>query len=182
METKFIEAGHGPAGGNWGKFLIGRYTDDELSEPASYPGCQGSGRLVSLRGAADNHFWLMDLATGEGARFDADLVEKWDLNKAIDEHQIWVCILYEPLLTWLFTHIRNNGMSWWSLLPRHVDLPDAPFGIYGHRREGPALGMVETLVEIRSLHFRRGEYCNAGCGDHPCLTYTLAAKATEGRG
>ena len=135
MDTKFVEAGHGPnAAGNWGKFAVCRFTIVELAEDIQYPGCEGDRRgLVMSNGWTPQHIWVLDLATGEGAYFMLGGLAAADLNK----HRIWVCPLFEPFLTWLYAWYTAKGGDWWEDLPRTVDLPDAPFAIYGYRRPGP---------------------------------------------
>ncbi len=139
MDTKFVEVGHGPSGGNWGKFMIARYTANELLEPTQFPGCEGQ-RIVSLRGSGRHHIWVMDLATGEGARFPVDLGGHpgATARKHLDDHQIWVCPLFEPFIGWLYDFSSANPNTWWDELPRTIEIPEAGFAFAGFRRgEGP---------------------------------------------
>ena len=64
-----------------------------------------------------------------------------DLNK----RKIWVCPLFEPFLEWLYRHVHDKEGDWWQDLPRVVELPDAPFEIYGHRRPGPEIVSMDTI-------------------------------------
>lgn len=142
MDTKFVEAGHGPDAGNWGKFLLGRYTREELAEPTRFPGCEGQ-RVVSLRGNGAHHLWVLDLATGEGARFPINSTKPYDAILKLNDHQILVCPLFEPFLAWLFAHIDGHRETWWQTLPRTVELPTAEFSLFGYRRPGP-----RTLLDV----------------------------------
>jgi hypothetical protein len=128
MDLKFVEAGNGF---NWGKFAVGRFTLDEMCEPATVDGMAGAP-LIASQGWAPHHVWVLDLATGEGAMFDLMGLASADLQK----HKIWVCPLYEPFLTWLYAHRRELGGDWWIELPRSVELPHAPAEMYGYRRDG----------------------------------------------
>lgn len=149
MDTKFLEAGQGPAGLNWGKFLICRYDDRELDERATFPGCEDYPRpLVSLRSPGRRAFWVLDLQTGEGVRFDDGLMKPWDIPTVLNEHRVWVCVLFEPTMVWLAQFIDSNP-NWWDELPRHIELPETPGGLQGYRRSGerfqcPLCGMKSS--------------------------------------
>lgn len=123
MESKFIEATNGPR--NWGKFMVARFTDDEWSLRAAVDG----GPLLRGRGWDPAHVLVVDLQTGEGAIFMPGGYAKADLDK----HKIWVCPLFEPFLTWLYTFLATGDLA---DIPTHIDLPDAPFEMQGYRREG----------------------------------------------
>ena len=71
---------------------------------------------------------VVDLETGEGAMFSPGGLAAADLQK----HRIWVCPMFEPFLAWLY----KQDLSDLTKLPKHVDLPDAPFEMHGYRREG----------------------------------------------
>src|SRR4029077_3545689 len=60
---------------------------------------------------------------------------KYDLDK----HAIWCCPMYLPMLEWLYGRIgkAEDVAAAIAALPDHVDLPDAPFALSGHRRPGP---------------------------------------------
>ncbi len=136
MDTKFVEAGHGGTEetcGNWGKFLIARYTAAELAEPTQFPMCEGE-QVVDLHGTGRAHVWMLDLATGEGVRFPVGVRNARD---ALRRHQVWVCPMFGPMLDWLIVHIRAVNRTWWNDLPRVVYLPDAPFDLVGSRGPGP---------------------------------------------
>ena len=89
METKIIEATDSTQF-NHGKFLLGRFTEDEWArkqkviderDPAhlSFP-------LLRGRGWDRNSILVLDLQTGEGAIFRPGGMAKADLDK----HRIWV--------------------------------------------------------------------------------------------
>jgi hypothetical protein len=139
--TKFVEAGHGTEPstiGNWGKFVIARFSHDEWAQPVRFPGCSGSS-LIGSQGWRGTHFMVFDLATGEGAMFQPGGHAPSDLNR----HQIWVCPLFEPFLVWLYEFQHEQPASWWDQLPAHVVLPSAGFALSGYRREGPPLSQRE---------------------------------------
>jgi hypothetical protein len=123
MKTKIIEATHGTEWGNWGRFMVGRFD----SEHARQSVIKDGGRVLSRWGLES--IFVMDLVTGEGAMFRPGGLAKADLEK----HRVWVCPLFEPFLEWLY----RQDLADLDALPDHVALPDAPFAIYGHRRQGP---------------------------------------------
>jgi hypothetical protein len=131
MITKILEATNGPA--NWGKFLIGRFDTEWAHTSVVSPG----EKLLRGRGWSPTNVLVLDLQTGEGAIFAPHGVAQIDLN---DKHQLWVCPLFEPVLTWLYAFTRGRE-NWFDDLPAHIDLPDAAFAMYGYRRtrkEAPA--------------------------------------------
>lgn len=140
MEMAFIEATHGNGAGNWGKFAVGRFTDEEWAVRSALPEAEGQ-RLIGGRGWSRHHVLAFDLQTGEGALFLPGGFARSDLNK----HRIWVCPLFEHFLTWLYEHVSNLADTWFEDLPRVVELPDAPFDMYGYRRPGPKAG-VDAVV------------------------------------
>lgn len=134
MKTKIIEATNGPR--NWGKFMLGRFTEewhrDSQVAPGRPPDGDGPGwRYPLLRsiGWQLDALLVLDLQTGEGVIFTPGGLASADLEK----HRIWVCPLFEPFLAWLY----EQDLSDLDRLPDHVDLPDAPFQWRGHRRSGP---------------------------------------------
>lgn len=137
MDARFLEAGNG---GNWGKFLICRYDAQELTTRSRYPGCEIEPRpLVSLRAPGQQMIWVLDLATNEGAAFYVGHVRAFDGPLQLNgKHRVHVCLLYEPMLTWLFDFIDHHPDDWWDQLPDYIEL-DAPGGLYGYRRTGAAL-------------------------------------------
>ena len=126
METKIIEtAGNG---GNWGKFMVGRFTADERAHrspvpDAGYPLARWDPRTLLV----------LDLATGEGALFRPDGSAEHDLNVG---HQIWVCPMFEGFLTWLYGQDTSDLQA----LPGYVDLPNVAFSLSGYRRPGRRSG------------------------------------------
>jgi hypothetical protein len=120
VRIKFVEVTNGPA--NWGKFCIMQFDDERAytSVIDGYP-------LIAGRGWSRDTIFVLDLQTGEGALFNPGGCAKADLEK----HRIWVCVLYEPFLTWLY--LQPDPFE----IPAHVDLPDVAFAWSGYRRPGP---------------------------------------------
>ena len=134
MDIKFVEATQDLAAGfNYGKFGVGRFTDDEWREPAALPAA-GTGSLLRARGWGAEHSWVLDLQTGEGAIFRLGGLARADLNRT----RIWVCPLFEPFLEWLYEQYRQQPDRWWPDLPRLAVLAGAPAAVAGYRRPGPA--------------------------------------------
>jgi hypothetical protein len=129
VKTKIIEACHvnkdGEQTGNWGKFFIGRFDAGEWATPS-----QISGFAIGGRGWSEDHLFVMDLQTGEGALFRHGGFARADLNK----HRIWVCPLFEPFLTWLY----KQDVSDLDALPALItfDPAEAEFSMAGYRRPG----------------------------------------------
>jgi hypothetical protein len=121
VKTIFVEATNGEM--NWGKFMLARFDESEWGRRSAIDG----STLLHARGWSPRHVLVVDLQTGEGAIFFPGGLARTDLQK----HRIWVCPLFEPFLEWLYT--LEDPMS----APALVDLPDAPFQFYGHRRPGP---------------------------------------------
>lgn len=127
MQTVFIEATHSRTEpGNHGKFLVGRFTIEEWARRSEMYG--GLSLLPAVRWSVDN-LLVLDLQTGEGAIFRPGGLASADLNK----HALWVCPLYESFLAWLY----QQDLTDLDTLPTLVELPDAPFAMFGHRRPGP---------------------------------------------
>lgn len=128
-----VEGGAGPA--NWGKFMVGRFTDDEWRVRSQEIG-RGQPLVSAVCGWSPGHLLVLDLQTGEGAIMRPGGSAPADLRK----HRIWVCPMFEPFLEWLWDRLR--GVSEFGLTPAltmlagTVELPDAPFEWAGHRREG----------------------------------------------
>jgi hypothetical protein len=125
VKTKFIQATNGD-GINYGKFMLARFDADEWDRRSHFAGHRS---LIAQCGWSPDHLLVFDLQTGEGALFRPGGYAKADLDK----HRVWVCILFEPFLEWLYT----QDLSDLDALPDHVDLPHAPSGLYGYRRPGP---------------------------------------------
>lgn len=141
METKIIEAMNGPR--NWGKFMVCR-PDSEWGHRSEISEYQP---LLAVTGWTDEHLWVLDLQTGEGACFQPDGYAKADLDK----HKIWVCPLFEPFLTWLYQQDLTNGLQ---ALPSVVSFSteEAPFGYAGYRRGGPiTVEMQEETDFVENL-------------------------------
>lgn len=132
MKTRIIEATNGPQ--NWGKFLVGAFTDER--DVRSAVDTETTRALLPSIGIGPNAYLVLDLQTCEGAVFALGGMARADLQK----HRIWVCPLFEPFLEWLYEVYRTADHQgehhWWEGLPTHVDLPDAPFALSGYRRDG----------------------------------------------
>ena len=124
MKTKIIEATSNEF--NWGKFMLCRFTPDEVAVRSAVDGRS----VVRARGwDPDRHLWVLDLQTGEGACFSPKGHAAADLQK----HRVWVCPLFEPFLSWLYT----QDLTDLDALPALVDLPNAENAMFGYRRKGP---------------------------------------------
>lgn len=125
MQTKMIECTNGF---NWGKFLVGRFTPEEWAVRSSVDGVLS---LIGGRGWTLEHLLVLDIQTGEGAIFRPGGSAKADLDK----HQIWVCPLFEPFLTWLYTQPLGDLDQLGTVVMFTEE--QAPSSMYGHRRAGP---------------------------------------------
>jgi len=123
MITRIVEVTNGF---NWGKFMLARFDAQEWNRRS--PVSESAQPLLREIGWSPAHLWVLDLQTGEGALFRPGGLARADLNK----HKIWVCPLYEPFLTWLYTQDTADL----SLLPETVELPKADSAIWGYRRPG----------------------------------------------
>lgn len=128
METFLFEATQHRDGPymNWGKFLVARY-DQEWGWLSTID--EFGRSVVRACGWSNEHLWVMDIQTGEGAMFRPGGLARADLHK----HRIWVCPLFEPFLAWLYTQDTNDIAG----LPKLVELPNAEFQSRGYRRPGP---------------------------------------------
>jgi hypothetical protein len=125
METKFVEATQKGSHINWGKFMLGRWTEEEWQLRSGI----GHGPLLHEVGWTKDHILVVDLQTGEGSVFKQGGLAKADLDK----HQIWVCPMFEPFLQWLYTQDISNLET----LPTVVELDTKDFALWGYRRKGP---------------------------------------------
>lgn len=137
MKTKFIEASNGV---NWGKFVLGRFDAAEWKTRSAGEPTMTRALIVS-QGWTEEHIWVLDLATGEGAYFRPWGLASYDLEK----HRIWVCPLFEPFLTWLY----KQDLTDLDKLPPKVELSlkEAPFAMQGYRRPGPQADALERITE-----------------------------------
>lgn len=126
MISAIVEATNGP--NNWGKFLVGRFDLNEQARRSAINAKSNVSLLQQIGWDVKNTILVLDLQTGEGAMFRPGGVAKTDLNK----HPVWVCPMFEPFLGWLY----KQDLSDLEKLPRHIDLPDAPFAMQGYRRRG----------------------------------------------
>ena len=135
MKIKFVEVTNGER--NWGKFLLGRFSDEWEYRSA----ISKSSFLLQEVGWTPAHLLVLDIQTGEGAIFRPGGLAEYDLNK----HKIWVCPMYEPFLEWLY----KQDLSDLDKLPAMLDLEDAPFAMYGYRRPGEKDMDSDDLREIQ---------------------------------
>jgi hypothetical protein len=140
LKLHYFEVVNTTSGGlNWGKFGVGLFGPEEWawrSATTDESGDTSPYSVLRRQGWGPEHLWVMDLATGEGALFQPGGLARADLKK----HQIWVCVLYEAFLTWLYeqARARSNKLTEADLesLPKLIDL-DAPSDSAGYRRPGP---------------------------------------------
>lgn len=135
MITKIIEACHvgadGKETGNWGKFMVCRFTDEWNVKSSTDHDLPFGLPLLPAVGWTPRHVLVIDLQTGEGAIFKPGGYPKADLEK----HKIWVCPLFEPFLDWLYGQDLGDLTKLPSLIKFHLD--EAPFAMRGYRRPGP---------------------------------------------
>jgi excisionase family DNA binding protein len=133
VKTKIIEA-ESPQG-NWGKFLVGQFDTEWEFESAV-----GVGRpVMGACGWQRAHILVLDLQTGEGGIFLPYGLASADLRK----HKVWVCPLFEPFLTWLYTQDLTDVDELPSLIVIEHDLE-----WQGYRRPGRDLaGERDQLLE-----------------------------------
>ena len=137
METVFVEATNTKNGGwNWGKFMVARFSKEEWERTSvvrdEYQqnrtgGDMTGGSLLCHIGWSPSNILVFDLQTGEGAVFRPGGLARADLEK----HKIWVCVLFEDFLTWLYQQNLDDLQA----LPRVVDL-DSESALWGYRRTG----------------------------------------------
>jgi hypothetical protein len=124
MKIKFIEAVNVDRFGgtfNWGKFCLFQF-DAELRHPSMLQlddpeedAIQRKYPLLTLIGYSHKNIIVFDLQTREGAAFIPAGYAEADLNAK----KIWVCPMYEPFLTWLYTQDCSDI----NKLPSVVKLP-----------------------------------------------------------
>lgn len=124
-------------GFNHGKFMVMKPTaedwqrrsvvDDDYFQTLSLS--PGNVPLLRRCGWSQQHIFVTDLQTGEGAIFLPGGYATADLNK----HRIWVCPLFEFFLRWLY----QQDLSDIAQLPDQINLADAPGDMVGYRRPGP---------------------------------------------
>lgn len=127
MRSKIIEVCQ-PTPVNWGKFMIAEFDENETS----YISVITKSPLlpaIGYWGEENKWLWLLDLQTGEGALFPVS--SKGNAKYQLDKHKIWVCLLYEPLLEWLYQNYKGDIDE----IPSYIEI-DAPAGLYGYRRSG----------------------------------------------
>ena len=122
VKTKIIEATSNS--GNWGKFMVCRFTDEWRIKSGISNVLPGKARppeeppdqlgLLRRVGWHELHLVVLDLQTGEGAIFMPGGLAAADLDK----HGIWVCPLFEPFLAWLY----KQDLSDLDALPAVVEI------------------------------------------------------------
>lgn len=127
MDLHIIEA---ESGFNWGKFGVAKFTRGEMRRPSFVDVGRPFTSLIGTRwGGVHDHVFVLDIQTGEGALFRPGGYPAADLTK----HQIWVCPLFEPFLTWLY----QQDLTDLTALPQVIQLPSDTASMYGYRRPGP---------------------------------------------
>ena len=115
---------------NWGKFMVARFDGDDLNYK-SRTDTEFPVSLIRSQGWGSEHMLVVDLTTGEGAIF---AVRPNGFPHAdLEKHRIWVCVLFEAFLEWLY----QQDVSDMDALPSVVQLAVAP-AMQGYRRPGPA--------------------------------------------
>ncbi len=122
MKTKFIEATDATEF-NWGKFAVCRFEPEEWMRRTAVD----NSYMLAGRGWDRHTVLVLDLQTGEGAMFRPGGYAHADLNT---KHQVWVCPMFEPFLTWLYA----QDLSDLDKLPALVNLGDVPTDMRGYRR------------------------------------------------
>lgn len=123
MITKFIEATDATEF-NWGKFMVCRFEPGEWARQSEI----NNRSTLMARGWTRDNVLVVDLATGEGAIFNPHGSAIHDLN---EKHQIWVCPMFEPFLTWLY----RQDLTDLAALPGMVSLGNVPTSLAGYRRQ-----------------------------------------------
>ena len=124
MQTHIIEASAGE-NGNYGKFMLGRMTEEWRRISIIDNEYDGSTlALLGRCGWSPDHLWVFDLQTGEGASFKPGGNPIADLQK----HNVWVCPLFPLFLAWLY----QQDLSDLTQLPEKINI-DAPLEFQGKR-------------------------------------------------
>lgn len=145
MKTVFVDVTCRKA--NWGKIMVGVFDQEELARRSSVDG----GGMVWGRGWGPGHVLVLDLQTGEGGIFRMGGSARADLEK----HNIWVCVLFEAFLEWLY--LQPDPMN----LPPCVEL-DVPFAMAGYRRNGKTDALREFAQDVFTT-FQRFALDAGGC-------------------
>lgn len=128
MKTHIVEVTNNDA--NWGKLMVCVHDDAETSYQSQMSPSKFGTPLLRQIGCAGDEVWVLDLQTGEGARFRPGGLAAADLDK----HRVWVCPMFQPFLEWLYAN--QDLIREWKL-PATLNLPEAQFDWRGYRREGP---------------------------------------------
>ena len=164
MRRAFIEASNNQV--NYGKFAIFAPDVADHTYTCALPGYDTRRLLSWACGWTADDVLIVDLQTGEGARFDPIYGRHRDSAAAdLNRHRIWVCPLFAPFLTWLYAFTGQHGLDWFNHLPAYIDLPDAPTDTAGYRRPGPLLDGAEQLLVDLTERLSR----HAACPTHTRL-------------
>jgi hypothetical protein len=127
MKTKIVEVCQ-PELRNWGKFMVAQFDEAETSHISAVT---HSPFLVEVGYGGDirRWLWVFDLQTGEGAIFP--VLNRGSVRHDLDKHKIWVCLLYEPFIGWLYQNYDGDI----DKIPNYLEI-NAPDGLYGYRRPG----------------------------------------------
>lgn len=112
MRTKIVEFTNGLL---WGRFLLGRYSDEEWQRPALAAKGASPLPLLMHTGADARALWVLDLVTREGACFRPGGSVKADLEK----HAVRVCPMFPVFLGWLY-----ERPEFWREPLSFLELPD----------------------------------------------------------
>lgn len=138
MQTKIIEASTGI---NWGRFLLQRFEASERAHRSHFEPIS----IWKDSPPPQTALWVLDLITGEGALFDLAK----PLEEQLAQHQVWVCVLFEPFLAWLEARFRQASSldAFWDALPAGVQVSAAP-EVIGYRH-----GAWIAQLPQEALHF-----------------------------
>lgn len=153
MDTQFFEVVSDQ--GNWGKFMVGRFTDVEWARPSAVEAGRplmaacgwGSGPVNRVEnevgvetGTVDRpgsieHVLIVDMQTGEGGMFIPGGLPRADLQK----HGIWVCPMFELFLEGFYNRVKLVGLD--AVFADPIKLfrvgPEIELRLQGHRHNGP---------------------------------------------
>lgn len=131
MISKIIEVENGF---NWGKFLVAKFDDLELSLRSSVDPETPMTMLRAIGyGRDDTCVWVVDLQTREGAGFYPNGNASIDLNA----RSIWVCPMYEPFLNWLYKQDLSDITKLPAVVRFTLEETAEHTASQGYRRQGP---------------------------------------------
>ncbi len=141
MDIRLIEAGQTlEEGPNWGKFLVGRFEEDEWNYPSVITGepllrSLGPTKTPRRDPYTTANILVLDLQTGEGFFTRASQTPRqreWEcaLDRAFEElanHAVHTCVIFPWFLAHLYT--LEDPLACHAF----VELPQAPLGFVGAR-------------------------------------------------